>query len=269
MSEKSDNLLNLIKPYGLSEDEGIIYLYLLQNGFSTALALSRNLNIARTKIYRLLDSLKVKQLIEIRIQERGMQFGATHPSKIEQLLNFEQQQLVALQKNLPDLVAQLTSLLPQAKNQSKVLYYEGIEGLKQVTYNITKTKDVLRVFEVEHMSDFLPADFSENVRWKLLENKITTHDLTNKKFFPDFTQVSEFIKNYSHFRYIDPKELCMSFEALIYNDVYATYAYKDEQIFCVEIYNEQLAQMQKQIFDFIWNKAQVMHFTSEKGAASI
>lgn len=151
---------------------------------------------------------------------------------------------------------------------TKVLYYEGIEGLKQVSWNITHAdRRLLRVFEMEHLSDFLPKDFSESVRRKLVENKIFTRDLTNKKSFPSFTDVTEMIEKYNEYRYVDPKNLKIEFETLIYNNVYCTYTYKEDKIFIVEIYNNHLANMQKSLFDFIWNESTPMKYLDNHGGA--
>jgi hypothetical protein len=155
------------------------------------------------------------------------------------------------------------------QTDSKVLYYEGVEGLKQVSYNITKAQDSVRVFEMAHLSQFLPIAFAESIREKLVEHKITTLDLTNHKHLSGFTDITEMIERYSHYRYIDPKKLTIEFEVLIYNDVYATYTYQNETIFAVEIYNRELAAMQKQLFDFVWNQAQPMQFTDKRGAVSL
>jgi sugar-specific transcriptional regulator TrmB len=225
--------------------------------------------MGRTKVYRLLDKLKEKQLVEFKFDQRGMKFGASSPQKFQQLLIDKEQQLASLQKSLPGLLEQLSLLQQRAASDSKVLYYEGIEGLKQVNYNITKTKDILRVFEVEHMESFLPVEFSENIRRKIVENKIQTRDLTNKKSFPGFTDVKGLISDLSQFRYLDPQKLRISFEALIYNDVYATYSYKSNKIFCIEIHNQELAAMQKQLFDFIWEEAEIMEFIDERGGARV
>lgn len=269
MSDQTDNLINLVKPYGLSDEEVKVYLYLLAHGYLGALELSRQLHLGRTKVYRLFDLLQTKGLVEIKLDERGMKFGATHPSKLEQLVGQKQAQVSALSQALPRLVSQLTALLPHQQQHSKVLYYQGISGLEQINFNITRADKILRVFEVSHMSDFLSNDFAENIRRRLVNNQILTRDITNQKQFGEYTQVYEMVEKYSQYRYLDPKKLKIGFEVLIYNDVYATYTYDSEEIFCVEIYNSQLAQMQKQIFDFIWSQACPMRYTSRGGAARV
>ncbi len=269
MSDQTDNLLNLVKPYGLSDEEGRVYIYLLEKGYTSALQVSRQLHMGRTKVYRLLDKLRQKQLVEFQVDERGMKFGATSPHKFHQLVVAQEQEVNALKEALPNLLKQLEHLSSSSSTKSKVLYYQGLEGLKQVSYNITRARDTVRVFEMEHLSDFLPFEFAEKVRQELVDKKVITRDLTNKQSFTGFSDVTEMFPEYSQFRYIDPDKLKINFEVLIYNDVYATYTYKDEQVFCVEIYNQQLAQMQKQLFDFIWQQAQEMKFTDQRGGAVV
>lgn len=269
MSDQTDNLLNLVKPFGLSDEEVKIYLFLLAHGYVSALELSRQLHLGRTKVYRLLDLLKDKGLTEFKLDERGMKFGATHPRKLEQLVGQKQAQVNALSQALPSLVSQLTALLPHKDQSSKVLYYEGLSGLEQVSFNITRADKLLRVFEMSHMSEFLSNEFAEDIRRRLVANQIVTRDITNQKEFGEYTQIDELVERYSEYRYLDPKLLKIGFEVLIYNDVYATYTYDSDKIFCVEIYNAQLAEMQKQLFDYVWQQAQPMEYISGGGAAKI
>ena len=68
---------------------------------------------------------------------------------------------------------------------------------------------------------------------------------------------------------MSPKLLTMKFEVLIYNDVYAMYQYGRGEEFCVEIYNPELATMQKQLFDYVWQTAQPMKKIGTHGEAKI
>src|SRR3990167_7851344 len=269
MSDQADNLSNLIETFGLTDEESRLYLYLLQHGFTTALTLLRRSRMRRTQGYRILDLLKKLKLVEKKNYERGGKILAKHPSRLQQIVIEREQNVQALKKTLPDLISRLSTIMPASTEKSKVLYYEGIEGLEQVSYNIVHANGLLRVFEMEHLDNFLSFEFSESIRRRLVENKILTRDLTNKKQFPGFTDVADLVQQYSEFRYISPDKLKINFEVLIYNDVYATYTYKDKKIFCVEIYNEQLATMQKHIFDFIWAQAKPMKFVDMRGAARL
>lgn len=270
MSDQTDNLNQLIMPFGLTSEEAAIYLHIAQKGFLSALTISRNLHIGRTKVYRILDKLIDKQLVEQKLDDMGMKFGAVDPVKLEQLVIEKEHEVAGLRASLPVVVERLKKIFPQSAQESKILYYTGVDGLKRVTYNSTKAREVLRIIErVNDMSDFLSEDFSEEVRMKFVENQTRIHQLTTHKKLEPFTHIPEFITKYSYLRYLDPKKLNVSFEQLIYNDVYAMYRTDGEEIFCVEIYNSELAMMQKQIFDFMWEHAQKMKFVDDRGSARL
>lgn len=269
MSEQTDKLLPLIKAYGLSDEESRVYLYLFSEGSKTALELSRRLHLGRTRVYRILDTLRNMGLGEQQLASRGLKFAAVHPSRFEQIAQEKMSKAKLLLESAPMLVAKLHGLEAMSDSKSRVIYYEGLEGLKQVSYNSTRADGLVRVFEMERLSDFLPFDFAENIRKLYVARKIQTRDLTNKPSFPGFTDISELVENFSEIRYLDPERMKISFEVLIYNDVYATYSYKDEKIFCVEIHNQELATMQKQLFDFIWDGAERMKVLDERGAAEV
>lgn len=152
---------------------------------------------------------------------------------------------------LPDLINEFPEFLP-SDSRSKVINYVGIEGLKQVTVNSLRAKGELRIFEIENMGSFLNFGFCEEVRQGFIDRNIHVKELTNQENQPAWTKVQKFVDGYWECRYVDPKVLQTHLEMVIYNDVVALYAYKEKHIFCVEIYNPNLATMQKQMFDFIW-----------------
>jgi sugar-specific transcriptional regulator TrmB len=98
MSDQPDNLTHLIRPYGLSEEEAKIYLQLVQNGFMSALQISRNLQIGRTRVYRILDKLITKGLCDQKLDSAGLKFGATDPSKLSQLINEREHEVLSLKE---------------------------------------------------------------------------------------------------------------------------------------------------------------------------
>lgn len=162
---------------------------------------------------------------------------------------------VDAKKFLPDLLNDFPNFVPP-DSRSRVVNYSGIDGLKQVTVNSLKAKGELLLFEIENMGSFLNVGLSEEVRKGFIKNKIHVKELMNQSNQPAWTNVEEFVTKFWDCRYIDPSILKMDVELLIYNDVVAIYNYKDKNIFCVEIYNQKLANMQRQIFNFMWHYAQ-------------
>lgn len=131
--------------------------------------------------------------------------------------------------------------------------YNGVEGLLDVTMNSTNASGELLIFETSYASlnDMFNKETSEKIREEFLSKNIKIRELTNKIFHEDYTNVKGFNEKIMDIRYIDPKKLSIKVETLIYNNVVAMYEpVKDG--FCIEIYSKELAEQQKQLFEFIW-----------------
>lgn len=269
MSGETDKLLKQLLQFDLSDDEGKLYMYVLEQGRVTALKASKDLKIARTKIYRLIEKLVEKRLIIEEVRNYGTKFRAESPERFLDILNDKEKELLLLKSTTPTLVNQLEALQSLMGQESKILHYRGAEGLKQVTWNSTKTKGDFRIYEIDLMHAMVDYEFSEKTRREFAKNPRTTiYQLTNQTKFEDFTTVKKHVKQWQ-LRHIPKSVLDIKFEIQIYNDVYCMLDYTDEDVFIVEIYNQNLADMQKQIFDAVWSIAKPMKITSEQGAAEL
>jgi len=242
-----------------------LYVYALGQSRVTALQASKDLKIARTKIYRMIEKLVERGLIIEEIRDYGSKFRAESPEKLLEFLHYKEKELLMLKSTTPSLVNQLASLQATLDSDSKILHYRGIEGIKQVTWNSTKVVGDFRIYEIELMHSMIDYDFSEKVRREYIRKPQNTfYQLTNETSFEDFTEVTEHVAQWKP-RFIPKSTLDIQFEIQIYNNVYCMLDYKDDDVFIVEIYNQKLADMQKQIFDAIWNNSQEMKVIGSKG----
>ncbi len=269
VSDQTDILNSTLKSFGLLPEESAIYLYLLQHSAHSALSLSRQLHMARTRVYRLLDKLSVKGLVTQQLDHLGLKFQATPYTQLELLLVEKENALKSLRDSLPSVFDQFAQIVGDGNAKSKVYYHHGIDGLKHVTWNSLDAKDTLRIYEkYDSMSVFLPPEFSEIVREEFVKRNVRIHQLTGVKHIEPYTKVAGLVKSWA-VRFVDPKLLSMKFEVLIYNDVYCMYQYGTGEEFCVEIHNPELAAMQKQLFDYVWQTAKPMKIINDKGEASV
>lgn len=269
MSDKSDILTRTLARFGLSFDEGAIYLHLLEKGTKSALQISRDVHIARTRVYRILDKLVAKGIVTQKFDTLGLKFMASPYKQLELLLAERQSELDSLKRAVPAIFSQLEGLTRTGREGSQVFYHHGIDGLKHVTWNSLRAEGKLRIYEIATMSAFLPQHFSERVREELVRNKIHVMQLTNLPKMEAWTNVTENVRRWWTPRYVSSKELTIKSEVLLYNDVTALYHYLNQDIFCVEIVNADLATMQKQVFDFIWRYAKPMEKIGDKGAVKV
>ncbi len=268
MSENIDTTISLLTQFGVSESEAKIYLETLSGRGDTALSLSRNLKLARTKVYRLLDNLISQKLVVTRVGERGMRFVAISPDQLDLLLSDRDHELNQLRSTLPILQFQLSSL-KRSTSHSQVLYYHGLEGLKQVTYNSLRAKGELLTYELSTMSAFMDQVEAEKLRARFVKNRIHIRTLTNITHLDAWTDVTEMVKHYWEMRHLDPHGHPFQFEILIYNDVYCMYRYVGDEIFCVEIHSQELADMQRQLFEYLWSAARKFKVLDDHGTAKL
>jgi predicted DNA-binding transcriptional regulator len=268
MSAQSNTPNILLEQLGLDSQEAEIYLYLVKNDNSSALDISRGLHLGRTTVYRILDRLQARGLVNQLTGELGLKFQTTAIENLDLLVLQKEQEVAALRRSVPALISQLDVIQAAKQQGSKVVYYKGEEGLKQVTWNSLQAKELL-TYEVEIMESFLDEEFAEKMRLEYALRKIKIRELTNWNYFAPYTKHEELPNKWWQARYIPEAELKIEFEILIYNDVYAMYSYKDGEIFCVEIYNAQLAQMQRNLFEIIWKSAKPLKIIGPGGEAKV
>jgi len=270
MSIQTDNLSSLLKPFGLEDEEIRIYLYLLEKSVATALNISRNLHIGRTKVYRLLDKLIDKQLVTQQCDSTGFKFIASNPSQLNILLMQKENQILALRESFPELLTNLKNRFGAAQLGSQILYYRGKNGLSQVNWNLLQAKNEFLSYEITNANAYLPRREAEKLRHRLVEKKIKTRTIINQKTIEAFTQVTEMVKSWWQIRYLPLSILRITADVFIYNDIYAVCHYlKDGDIFCFEMHNQELAQMQKELFENLWKQATKLKIINNQGKASV
>jgi sugar-specific transcriptional regulator TrmB len=269
MSGETDRIITSLKQFGLDNDESKIYLTLLENNDLSALELSRLVKIARTRVYRILDKLVEKRLVILKQVSSGFRFVADDPDRIEELVIQKEVEVQELKNGVVDLVKEMKKMVGRAKSNSKILYYQGQRGLSQVNWNLLRANGEVLSYEVATADAYMPQVEAEKLREAIVNNKILIRTITNKIKIEPFTKVAE-LKNYWQIRSVEEKALKIAGDVFIYNDVYAWCQYLGGgEIFCVEIYNENMATMQKQLFESLWKKARQMKIVGMEGKTEL
>jgi hypothetical protein len=188
---------------------------------------------------------------------------------LEFVIAQKETELTELKKTIPKLQSELAALSAAGSGQSQVLYYHGADGLKQVTYNSLRARGELLTYELSTMNAFIDRDEAESLRRRFVENNIYTRTLTNATKLDAWTDVTELVLHFWEIRHLDSIGSPFQFEILIYNDVYCMYRYEGEEVFCVEIHNQELADMQRQLFEYLWSGAKKFKVVDTHGTAQL
>src|SRR3989338_10073509 len=246
-------IISRLSAFGLDEIEAKIYFHLLEHGSQKPLELSRDININRSKIYRYIDKLIAKKLLELSNVERGIRLKAASPENLELLIYEKEQEIKQQKENLPDILKVLKSLPENEQKTFEVKHYHGTDGLKQMLWNHLSAKKEILVFGFENRNNIAGKAFAETIRFEQVRRKITKIEIENATDQGNYWYTKVF--NWGSFyrsRYIPPKILTIKQYQVICNDTISILNWGDGIKVGVEIENSPFVKMYKQIFWKFW-----------------
>lgn len=255
MLKSSESIFTFLQDLGLADLEIKVYLSLLEKGELTTLQIAKITDIPRTTIYRILEDLKQKGVVEEVVSQHQTKSRIANPERLQILVKNKENQIKRLENNFLEIKNAILQQTGKTPSSTKALYYRGEEGMKQMLWNLLRTKDEFRGYSYCTPMETTGTQFAVDWANEFNERKIKARDLysdhyqisTQKHPYPSGISWSTWKS-----RYISPSLLAIDHQVDIYNNVVAFYDWHDGEIFGVEIYNEKVANLQKQIFDLIW-----------------
>ena len=240
---------------GLSSEIADIYLALHAHGKQTISELARHSGVERTRIYRLMDELVDSNLVETEQQYKRILLSAAPVSNLQVILTKKEQELQELRGGLHDLqqsFMQASLHSPATKIQS----YRGVDGLKQMFWNETRSTGENLSILYENMQGRTGLAFFQ--RWVKItdERSMKSRSIISDNFVR--TQQNWYKKNTNkrmsnwEGRYIPDGVFPITHSTTIYNNVTSYFNWKDGEIFGIEIYNDEIADAQRKFFEMLW-----------------
>lgn len=161
MFMNSNNLHNL----GLQKNEANVYLFLLERGGQTVIELADEFNLSRMGIYKILESLTIKNLVE----KSSNAYYATDPGM---LLN----KLLAEEKKNKLQQQSVQSLIEDYRNP-KIKLYHRLSGLLMLNKELRK--QIVDRGYIIFNSDFLPPQLESRRSKKKFANDLVIN-FTNR-----------------------------------------------------------------------------------------
>jgi sugar-specific transcriptional regulator TrmB len=251
------NIKEKLSLLGLTDNQAEIYLLLLKQGSTSLLELSRQSTINRTTIYRIVEDLKKMNLVETVLADRGLKVKAAGPENLNLLAAQKEAELNRLKTNLADLIADLSVIKDQPAPSTQVVYFRGVNGLKQLLWNVLKAKGESVGYGFADWNQSVGREFAEKLRTERVKRRVFDREIQNTDQanpISDWTNVKDYRQVY-HCRYLPRKIVNINHDTYIYNDVFAFYYFIKDELFGIEIHNAEIARTQKQIFEVLWKLA--------------
>ncbi len=260
--ELQEDFKKILKPFVSNQAAGEIYASLVKHGAQTISQLARTSGVERTRIYRSLNELQSLQLVEVELQPHRQ---IIHPASINNLQN-----VIAAKKAELEVISKDVELIDgvikkgfSAGISTSVKFYRGQDGIEQMFWNQTKTTGPMVSILSENMQSHTSKAFFSRWVEKCNERGITSRSIIDNHFIE--LQKKWYGGEFSHSmkrwqaRKMPDYISTIPHRTSIYDSVTNYFSWEDGDAFGIEIYNQDIADSQRQYFELLWEKSQPLN----------
>lgn len=239
----------------MDSEEAQIYAELVKAP-ATHLQLSRQTNINRTKIYRLVSQLEKRGLVMRKSDDQGTFLIAGDPTMLEIEIAARENKIQKQKNAINQLKPMIDMMRGQDQSAFAVYTYEGNEGMKQMQWHELKAKDEVLVLGNVTVEQLVSSrSWAERYRMHVAQAGYQTREIINSPYKnPKFTDCEEFWSTFKG-RTISKKILPISTPVIIYNHTVATYQLSEREKFGIEIVSKAYVETMRHVFEHYWNLA--------------
>lgn len=256
-----ENVTNYLLQLGLNRDEVKIYLSLIGVDRQRVQNIASKSSVAKTTVYRRLARLKQLGLVEEITEESTTYYRAADPSQLHLLLDNKAAAIESLTRKLPPVLDQLSQQILRAEHPTEVKFFRGIKGIQQMTWNILLGKGDVCGYSFRVFSE-VGSKFSQDWSERFATSGRKARDLYSDAYVQSKQNSKEFSEKHHALwpnwqsRYINPNILTITHQEDIYDDVVTFYNWRGEDVFGIEIHNQEIADQHRQLFELAWNAAE-------------
>lgn len=246
---------------GLSDNEVKVYLYLLTHGESIASVIGKRLEIKRATVYPILESLEKQELISTFEKNGTMHFDAVEPDDIVYVCEQRVSQMQRLKEKAEGLHKEFRQLreqgkMPKLEIRGKIKYYEGMDA---VTDLINETLDEKHHEQLCFGLNTYHTELSGN-DWQQYTKKRVKKGMRVRSIQPDKTEAIAYKARdkdeLRETRLVPKSDFPGDSEINIIGDMIAMFTMKGQVPMGMKLYNKDLSQALRSIFELAWERAE-------------
>lgn len=239
---------------GLSTDQAKVYELLLRSGSLPAGQISKKSGLKRGLTYKVLDELTKLGLVEKKTAPGGvLAFSPAHPLRLQELAEDKEKEAKTAQTALAGVLANLTSDFNLISGKPGVLYYEGREAIKKITFDsLTAQGEIYSYIDNEAIDRYLLKEneeyVAERVRRGIIKKIICPDSAYARGLIPEFE------RTLAEVRVIPPAEPFHTITQIYDNKI--SYLTASEKVMIgILIEDPYISQMNRTLFEALWKSA--------------
>lgn len=238
---------------GLNEKEAFLYVKMLQTGPITVGKLLKQVPYKRGDLYNILYSLRNKGLASEEVKDGLLTFTLTEPSKLEDLIRTQEDQIQINRKAVFSLIPELQSLYNLSLQRPGVRFFEGKEGVwKVLEDSLTSKTEIYSITDIDSIIKHI-GDLNEKYAKKRARLQIKKRGLVLDTPF-----ARDYLKGY--FREITETKLIAPNAGVLFESIMQIYDAKvsyitlsEKNMIGVIIEDPIINRMHKILFETLWS----------------
>jgi sugar-specific transcriptional regulator TrmB len=243
----------LFKAIGLNENEAEIYEILLNLGPVPVREILKKTALQRSNLYNVLSGLKSRGLIGEKLGGAGLTiFYPETPDKLEDLVAVSEKKLAQSKSQLGANLDALKGLFLLSQERPTIRFFEGKEGIQKVLYESLKAKgEIYTYIDAEGVEKYI-KQINEKYVEKRSELKIPKKIIALGTPFAR-EHYKQTVSSLTEVRFIPPEFKPFQTGMQIYDNTIAYTTLTDKKMIGVIIEDENIAQMHRSIFEYLWS----------------
>ncbi len=258
------HLLDELCKFGLSVQQAKIYLLLVEHKELRIQEIVSLASMPRSSVYE-----HLRRLFELGIAEEIVEdsFKKIRPYSVGVMRHGLDEEMLHMQRLKQDLhTLEQTIKIPEnlgTDQSTTVKYYKNRSGARQLYWNTLRAKNTVYVFSdwgrgryvgMRFYENFVAESRSRNIQERVLINPSEETLASIREFTFPGSHISR--TRLEDIRAIDEQRLAIKGDTLMYNNVYAEIYLKNVEINGFEIASTMFTDMQRAIFEILWEDAQ-------------
>ena len=252
------DLKTFLKSLNLNTKETEIYLTLLEIGSQAASVVAKKVDIPRSSVFFHLDNLIKKGFVQKEIRANVQYFFALEPQKLAQLLERRKTRIDNQLGQLNELIPSFKAIASPFLNDSKVTYFEGVEGLCKMVDDIIKTKENIYFISAHTF----PPEVRQYIRNVYVPSRKGAKNKAEMIImdFEDSRDYVDYAKDiYDWIGFVKDKSVQFESTIVIYGNKIQLFSGKPEDLTGVMIENQFLTSTMKSMFQLVKDSRKIQH----------
>ena len=235
--------------YGLSDTEIRVYLACLELGEASVLTLSKRANTKRPTTYLILEALERQGLVDTYKTKRGLMYRALHPKKIGTALK-------NLQTDFAEILPSMMALHHNKEDKPIIGVYEDYDVYEQLAVEVREYAETGKEVLYFGNSEYFYANKAIMKKWfqtmKHKRTKCREILCGTGRVQTEYKMQVEKLKNPNYQAKLMQPSHDVVTEFAVWGNTVIYFSGTGKDLFTIKVESKKLADMQRAIFDQLW-----------------